>query len=794
MLLVLATDLLYAIESERFPPLLDINLIGQILIAASVIWLGIRNRLSHIAWLLLLGGACSFLGSMSLELPRVRRTLSLGDQGLHSGKAIAQLFLNDLAVGLLIAGFSASLIVLARRQQQLSDESRKREGAEAQFGRLLWATGVFAWEIDIDADRFTFLGPQAGEILGYPREEMFQPGFWSRKVHPDDRQRGTQWIRRLLRGENAGEIDFRFERPDGRFIWLRDVGGMGPDAGEGRVIRGFAIDVTRARQAQTELAESEERFRRAFEDGPLGVAFVDREGRFLRVNPALAAMLGYEPEELVGRRFTEISHPEEASSDVDVAMQILRNAVPGCRVEKRYLTKNGQIVWGSLTATVVRDAEGNFLYGLGMIEDIGERKAAEAALQRAHDDLERRVAERTQELQRANRLLQDEIGRRRETEQALLEREGEVRRQFNELETLYRTAPVGLCLLDPELRYLRINDRLASFNGRAAEEHIGKSIREVIPGLAPVIEPIMRRVQVTGDAVTDVEISGGVVSSADPESTWLVSYYPVASSDGRRSIGCIVQDTTDHKRMEAQLAKHQSELAQATRLGVLGELSAGLAHELNQPLSAIANYSKGCVRRLQALPEIPGAVIETLEEIDREARRASEIIRRLRDLVRKREPRMTTIDLNELVQDAFKLAAVDLKYHGTRLKAELAKEMPPIFGDPILLEQVLLNLIRNALEALANVPPTEREVSVRTTVGDTTITLEVIDNGAGPACEKTDQWFEPFFTTREGGLGMGLPISRSIVEAHGGQLRARSGEPRGTVLVMTLPIAQNLAS
>jgi C4-dicarboxylate-specific signal transduction histidine kinase len=219
----------------------------------------------------------------------------------------------------------------------------------------------------------------------------------------------------------------------------------------------------------------------------------------------------------------------------------------------------------------------------------------------------------------------------------------------------------------------------------------------------------------------------------------------------------------------------------------MGEMATGLAHELNQPLSAIANFARGCIRRLRSGDVAPADLIEPLEEVCEQAERAGEIMRHVRDFVRKSEPRMTAVDINLVVRSVVKFTEHEARQNETVVTLQLAPEQPRVWADSIMVEQVICNLVRNAMEAMAETRTLRREIVIRTVPqGGDAVEVEVIDTGPGIDGAVIDQVFDQFFTTKPEGVGMGLSISRSIVESHGGSIRAESRAGGGATFRFTL--------
>ena len=257
----------------------------------------------------------------------------------------------------------------------------------------------------------------------------------------------------------------------------------------------------------------------------------------------------------------------------------------------------------------------------------------------------------------------------------------------------------------------------------------------------------------------------------------------------------ITRDLTEHRQAEEQARRHQTELARVARLSTMGEMATGIAHELNQPLSAIANFARGCIRRLRSDNMNLADLIEPLEEVCEQAERASVILRHVRDFVRKNELQMKPLDINHIVHTVVKFTEIEARQHGAILRLDLNARLPRVQADAIMIEQVICNLVRNAFEAMAEAKSHRREVAICTRPFDgDAIEIEVCDTGPGIDGAVIDQVFDQFFTTKPEGIGMGLSISRSIIESHGGRVRAESGKDGGATFRFTVPISEQQVS
>lgn len=247
------------------------------------------------------------------------------------------------------------------------------------------------------------------------------------------------------------------------------------------------------------------------------------------------------------------------------------------------------------------------------------------------------------------------------------------------------------------------------------------------------------------------------------------------------------RDVTDRKRAEDAAHQRQAELAHVLRVHTMGEVASGLAHEINQPLAAIVNYARGCVRRLR-VRRTPAEVMQVLDRITEEALRAAGIVRGLRQFLRKEPPCRGWEDLNALVREAVRLSEADARRHGVTITSVLAEGLPRVQVDRVQIEQVIVNLIRNGLEAIVSGNGAPLELSVRTAAADEeSIAVAVCDRASGLPADVADRMFDPFFATKPNGLGMGLSISRSIVQAHGGRIWAAPNADGGMTVSFVIP-------
>jgi C4-dicarboxylate-specific signal transduction histidine kinase len=271
---------------------------------------------------------------------------------------------------------------------------------------------------------------------------------------------------------------------------------------------------------------------------------------------------------------------------------------------------------------------------------------------------------------------------------------------------------------------------------------------------------------------------------------YLVQSRRLRWTDGRDAALRVYSDITEERTARELIARHRDAVHRSARLVALGEFASAIAHELSQPLAAIATYNNTSLRLLQAGASDPAQLAEAMQKCRDQAKRAGAIIQRLREVLRHPAPALAALDLNEVAHAALELAELEALQGGVALELKVAPVLPTVRADRLLIEQVALNLVRNAIEAVQALPPEQRRVTVATAPAAGGALLAVSDLGDGVPAEACERLFDAFVTTKPGGLGLGLSICRSVIEAHGGSIQYEQNGAQGARFSFTLPAAQ----
>jgi PAS domain S-box-containing protein len=323
--------------------------------------------------------------------------------------------------------------------------------------------------------------------------------------------------------------------------------------------------------------------------------------------------------------------------------------------------------------------------------------------------------------------------------------------------------------------------------GYEATDMIGQSIFRIIPPeLYEEEKQILNRLR-QGERIRHYETARIAKDGRRIEISLTVS--PLFNKYGR-VIGAskVARDITASREAEAELQRVRTELARVARVTTLGELTAAIAHEVNQPLTGVISSGNACLRWLAANPPNREAARRSVERMIDDGNRAADVIRRIRDMVRKTPPRKDAFNINDTIMEVLALIRTELSRNDISPRAELANDLPVVWGDRIQLQQVILNLVMNAIEAMSEVSPTQRKLLIASVKdGSNGVLVRIQDSGVGLDGESLDHLFEAFFTTKARGMGIGLAVSQTILQAHGGRLWATPNASHGATFQFALP-------
>ncbi len=571
-----------------------------------------------------------------------------------------------------------------------------------------------------------------------------------RHVHPDDRARLQAILTRLTPTRPEFQVTFRIVRDDGSVIYLQERGrAVFNTAGKLLKLIGMSAEVTERAVAEAAVADSEERLRLALDAAEMGTFDVDNATRELRWSRRQLALMGVAETETESRRngddFYDCLHPDDRDR---VKEQFETAFVEGkdVRSEFRVVHPDGGIHWLAGFGRPVLDADGKVVRMVGVNFEITQRKQIEESL-RDSEALFRQIAENVDLV-----LYLISVS------------EARIVYMSPAFERLWGgPLPAGLELA--EFQSLVHPDDLPRLVAATQGRFVGEVSREAAE---------FRLVRPNG------------------EIRWVRDMaFPIY--DQRGNIELVVgaaQDITPFKNTEERLQMLVAELTRRNRLSTLNVVSAGLAHELSQPLAAIENYASAC-QQLLSQESSSAEVREIIAEISRQTLRAGEIVRRAQEFVRRRDLQLSWIDINELINEVARLAQPGLACHRVDLTLQLADPLPLVHCDRVQIAQVLLNLIHNAIDAIDLVPDepqAQRFVKIFSNEGQESVILKVSDSGSGIAPENHRHIFEPFFSTKERGMGLGLAICQTIIQSHRGTIEVLSQQGRSTTIQFTLPL------
>jgi two-component system, cell cycle sensor histidine kinase and response regulator CckA len=626
----------------------------------------------------------------------------------------------------------------AEHALRLSD-SRYRAVVEAQTDLIL--------RVRPDGTR-TFVNEAMCRYWGETREQLLGRDSWQ-YIHPDDRDAHRHHIAALTPDHPSAVNERRAIHRSGEVRWQQWID-RGIFAADGTLaeIQSVGRDITEQKQAQEALRESTARLRAIFDSAPIGIALVDLEGHPMECNPASLALLGYTAAELQQMRFTEYTHPEDAALDWAQYQHLIAGQIDEYEMDKRYIRKDGRVIWARLTCTLLRDAEGRPRFSLGMTEDITERRLVEEAI-----------------------------------------RESRAR-----LQAMFDRAAIGVVLTDPQGLVMQSNPAVQQMLGYSAEE-FARMTFDQFTHPDDVDESLRCYGRLMGGEIDRFQLdkrylpkSGGVIYGR-------VTVSSVRDAAGQPQFAiAMIEDVTEHKRLEDQFR-------QAQKMETVGRLAGGVAHDFNNLLTAISGY--GSLAR-RSLP-VDHSARADIDQVLKAAERAATLTKRLLAFSRRQIIALQVTNLNELILDMDKMLR-RLIHEDIELRTVPDPDLGQVKVDPGQIEQVVVNLVVNARDAMPGggkltietANTTVDEPFVEQHIGATPgeyVLLTVSDTGTGMTDEVKAHLFEPFFTTKEVGKGTGLGLATvyGIVKQHGGNVYVHSEPGQGTIVKLYLPRADQPA-
>ncbi len=612
------------------------------------------------------------------------------------------------------------------------DTLRETRAQGVDSALAMQAAGVVVWRWSPTSKTFV-LADGASALFGAEQKPGYQ-AFLAR-VHPDDRDFVDHALSHVAQQDTL-DVDFRVWPDVGAERWLRMRGRSGLDDGDAAQVVGVLIDISEWKE--TERSYGGLVALAAASDDAIVAKTPD--GIITDWNRGAELIFGYDASEMIGKPITLLLPPGREDEE-DLILERLGRGERVDHYETQRRRKDGEIIDVWITVSPLHDTHGRLTGAAKIARDITPAKRAQAALE---------------------------------------DREAHLR-------SILETVPDAMILIDPSGIIQSFSATAERQFGYSAQEAVGRNISLLMPREhARRHDSYLKRYLDTGEKHI-IGLVRVIVGQRKDGSTFPIELSVGESRSGaRRFFIGFVRDLTERQQAQEKLRDMQSELIHMSRFMALGEMASALAHELNQPLSAIANYLKGGQRLLsQGEPAVIPTVLDAMDRATKQALRAGEIIRHLRNFVSRGESVRQFEDLVKLVQEASALALVGVKESGARVVFAFDPHIKMVFVDKIQIQQVLLNLIRNAIEAMEE--SAVRDLTISTLrVDDDTVQVDVADTGPGIAPEIAARMFQPFNTSKPRGMGVGLSISRTIIEAHGGRLWVEAAAGGGSLFHLTL--------
>ncbi len=683
------------------------------------------------------------------------------------------------AEGAIIGHLSSGedITVRKRAEDALRESQERFDLAQAAGNVGVWDwnpnTGGLLWS----EATYRILGLSPGECR--PSYELFLD-----RVHADDRGRLGQAVEAALYKRRPYDIEFRIVWKDGSERMAHAQGEVRFDAG-GRPLRmlGTFQDITDRKAAEEKLRENLIRSKAILDQTFQFIGLLNPDGILLEANRSSLEFGGLRDSDVIGKPFWETPWWAHSPEQQDLVRHAVERAAAGefVRFEASHPAPDGTTRYVDASLKPVRDESGEVCLVIPEGRDITDLKRAEDD-RRGAEELYRALFEQAAD---SIVVLDPDTGLMTEFNDRTCLNLGYSREEFEKLEL------AGIEAIESPEEISKHVQRIMELGADTFEtkhRHKLGELRDVLVASRAISVRGRRLIVSIWRDITESKRTENALREARDE---LESRVRDRTKELKSANERLQREMTERTAVEEQASKQRAELAHLARLDTAGEMVSGITHELGQPLAVILSGAEACARLLKDGTGNTDELIAALDRLAAQAERAGSVVNSFKRFVRRQEPSPSPIDLNALVTDALEMARPEAAGLGATLLVDLADHIAQPVGDSVQIMQVTLNLIRNALDAVAECDPAARRVAVSTAMAaGESVEIAVRDAGIGPATESIDQMFVPFYSTKPDGMGIGLSLSRSIVEAHHGKLTARRNRDRGMTFVLTLPITE----